>query len=129
MQEVTITLVADKGARLKEGRYGYLMECAGKEVTGRGREKDTTRNRLCLLALTHALARMTRPAAITVVTDNAYLVGSHARLHEWQQAGWKNSRGDQIANADLWQQVYKSQKVHAIRITLGSPAEQGFSIG
>lgn len=117
MQNVTIMLLTPiRGPeRIRRAEYRYIMNCAGATVEGKGTEKDTTGNRVALIALIAALKRMKRPSLITVMTDSTYLIQSQGNLALWEQNGWVRTNGVPLRNADLWKELKGLQKDHAIR--------------
>lgn len=66
-----------------------------------------TEARLVLLALRDALQRMNYACRIVIHTESAYIAG--AVNNRWPQAwagnGWKNARGKEAADRDLWGQI------------------------
>jgi ribonuclease HI len=59
-----------------------------------------------LEAAIKGLLVLTERCSVTVITDSKYLQqGITVYLVRWQSHGWCNSRGEQIANRDLWEQL------------------------
>lgn len=117
MQQVTIMLLTPvRGPeRVRTARYEYLMNCAGATLKGEGEEKDTTGNRVALVALIAAMKRMVKPSLITVLTDSRYLIQSQGQIALWRQNGWRRTNGAEVRNVDLWEELFSLQKGHAIR--------------
>ncbi len=70
-----------------------------KERELHGGEAQTTNNRMELLAAISALEGLTRPSALTVVTDSAYVKnGVTEWIHAWKRKGWRTA-GAAVKNA------------------------------
>ena len=81
-------------------------------------EKDTTRQRIALLALLLGLEHMTKPAYITVKTQEGYLKSNMERLDRWENEGWKKTNGEEVKNRDLWKKVQRERRKHRITVIL-----------
>ncbi len=86
-----------------------------KERTLQGGEADTTNNRMELMAAISALESLTRPSAITIITDSAYVKnGVTSWIHGWKRNGWKTSDNKPVKNTDLWQRLESAQSRHQV---------------
>ncbi len=86
-----------------------------KERELSGGEADTTNNRLELMAAISALEGLTRPSALTIVTDSAYVKnGVTGWIHGWKRNGWKTADRKPVKNADLWQRLDTAQARHSV---------------
>jgi ribonuclease HI len=57
-----------------------------------------------LVAAINGLRALTEMCRVTVITDSQYLQqGMTVYLVRWRSCGWCNSRGEAIANRDLWE--------------------------
>jgi ribonuclease HI len=57
-----------------------------------------------LVAAINGLRALTEMCRVTVITDSQYLQqGMTVYLVRWRSFGWCNSRGEAIANRDLWE--------------------------
>lgn len=76
----------------------------GREYCGYG---FGTNQQFELRAAIEALKQVPVGASVTVYSDSAYLV--NAFLHDWfsgwKRRGWMNSRGEPVANRDLWEEL------------------------
>ena len=98
---------------------GYVLEM----VTAKGtytREsfewKTGTYNAVILEALGEALARMKEKCEIHLHTQNKFLlnmIGSPTYVL-WEESGFRNSKGKEIANADLWKVFAQAAEGHRI---------------
>lgn len=81
----------------------------------KGGEKDTTNNRMELMAAIEALNALERSSAITVVTDSTYVKnGVTGWIHGWKKNGWKTASKKPVKNADLWQDLDQAQSRHDV---------------
>ena len=103
------------------GGWGVLLEAKqdGAVVKTRelsGGEAETTNNRMELMAAIQALEVLERPAAITIVTDSAYVKnGVTGWIHGWKRNGWKTASKKPVKNAELWQRLDAARARHDVR--------------
>lgn len=78
----------------------------------KGAEKDTTNNRMELLAVISALEDLTAmesenlPRQAVVYTDSQYVQkGITEWIRAWKQKGWRTSDKKPVKNQDLWQRL------------------------
>jgi ribonuclease HI len=102
------------------GGWGALLVARNGEGVLReralsGGEKLTTNNRMELLAAINALESLTRPSAITVVTDSQYVKNGVTQwIHGWKRNGWKTAARKPVKNAELWQRLDTAQARHTV---------------
>lgn len=103
------------------GGWGVLLVAREDGAVVRERELSggeplTTNNRMELLAAISALEALSRPSAITIVTDSAYVKnGITEWLPGWKRKGWKTSTGKPVKNDDLWRRLEAAQARHQVR--------------
>ncbi len=86
-----------------------------KERTLSGGEKETTNNRMELMASIMALETLERPSKLTVITDSAYVKnGVTSWIHGWKRNGWKTASKKPVKNAELWQRLDEAQVRHDV---------------
>lgn len=102
------------------GGWGVLLQArrAGTILREReinGGEPMTTNNRMELMAAIAALEALERPAAITVVTDSAYVKGGITGwLANWKRRGWRTADGKPVKNEDLWRRLEAAAARHRV---------------
>ena len=102
------------------GGWGVLMRAMDgativKEKELCGGEADTTNNRMELMAAISALEALTRPTALTITTDSAYVKnGIQSWMHGWKRNGWKTADKKPVKNVDLWQRLDAAQARHQV---------------
>jgi len=93
------------------GGWGALLvardgETVLRERELKGGEAMTTNNRMELLAAISALETLERPAALTIITDSAYVKGGITSwISGWKRNGWKTSQRQPVKNEDLWRRL------------------------
>jgi ribonuclease HI len=86
-----------------------------KERELSGGEGLTTNNRMELMAAISALEALDRPAAITIVTDSAYVKdGITGWIHGWKRRGWKTADNKPVKNVELWQRLDAAVARHQV---------------
>lgn len=82
-----------------------------------GFDPHTTNQRMELTAAVKGLAQLKEPCNVTLYSDSAYLINGFTQgwIENWQRNGWRNSRGDPVSNADLWQALVELSQKHSIR--------------
>lgn len=117
-QETRQILVHTDGACLGNpgpGGWAALLQCQGHEREISGGERDTTNNRMELMAAIRALEALTVPCHITLVTDSQYVrLGITQWMEGWIRKGWKNSAGKPVKNQDLWERLNSAAARHSI---------------
>jgi ribonuclease HI len=102
------------------GGWGALLVARNGDTELRRRELQggepvTTNNRMELLAAIHALETLSRPSAVTVVTDSAYVKGGVTQwIHGWKRNGWKTSTRKPVKNEDLWRRLDAAAARHDV---------------
>jgi len=80
-----------------------------------GGEKETTNNRMELMAVIQALGALKRPCHITLHTDSQYVLkGITEWITGWKAKGWKTASKAPVKNVDLWQALDAAQATHKI---------------
>jgi len=102
------------------GGWGVLLQALDgdrivKEREIEGGERETTNNRMELLAAINALESLSRPSAITIVTDSAYVKnGVTGWIHGWKKNGWRTAAKKPVKNEDLWRRLDEAQARHDV---------------
>ena len=94
------------------GGWSFIAVQDSEQVEARaGSEKDTTNQRMELTAIAEALkyastARRVNEKII-IHSDSAYAINCYRQgwYHNWMVNGWVNSKGEPVANQDLWYQI------------------------
>ena len=86
-----------------------------KERELSGGEPDTTNNRMELMAAISALETLSRPSAIVITTDSAYVKNGVTQwIHGWKRNGWRTADRKPVKNVELWQRLDEAQARHQV---------------
>ena len=87
------------------GGWGALLRAAnGQEKELFGGERETTNNRMELMAVIQALQALKRPCQVAIYLDSEYVrKGITEWIHSWRAKGWRTASKQPVKNADLWQ--------------------------
>ena len=76
-----------------------------------GSEKNTTNNRMELLAPINALKEMNSESQISIYTDSQYVkLGITQWINKWIINNWQTSKKEDVKNKDLWVELYNLNK-------------------
>ena len=76
-----------------------------------GSEKNTTNNRMELMAPIQALKNMDPKNEIEIYTDSKYVkLGITEWINTWIKNSWKTSKKEDVKNKDLWLKLYNLDK-------------------
>ena len=81
-----------------------------------GGEDHTTNNRMEMLAVIQALEILTKPCAVRVHSDSAYIVNAFRQgwLANWKRNGWLTSTKKPVENRDLWERLDALTRLHEV---------------
>ncbi len=97
------------------GGWGAILRTKGVEKELSGGEKDTTNNRMEMMAVIAALEALTRPCEVTVTTDSQYVMkGMMEWLPGWKKRNWLTAGKKPVKNVDLWQRMEKAAVSHKL---------------
>jgi len=98
------------------GGWGAILRSKGTEKELSGGEKDTTNNRMEMMAVIAALEAITRPCSITITTDSQYVLkGMTEWLAGWKKKNWKTASRKPVKNVDLWQRMDMAAQIHSLK--------------
>ena len=95
-----------------------------------GNEKNTTNNRMELIAPINALKNMDTDSQIKIYTDSQYVkLGITEWINKWVINNWQTSKKEDVKNKDLWIKLYdlnKSLSVewHWVKAHAGNPMNE-----
>ncbi len=97
------------------GGWGAILSYGDKRKEMCGGEKDTTNNRMELLAAISALEALTRPCTVDLYTDSAYVKDGISKwIFGWKRNGWKTADKKPVKNAELWQRLDEATRRHEV---------------
>lgn len=97
------------------GGWGAILQHGDREKELYGAEKETTNNRMELMAAIRALEELKRPCDVTLTTDSQYVKkGITEWLESWKRRGWKTADKKPVKNKELWERLEKATGKHKI---------------
>ena len=105
------------------GGWAFLLRhpASGKEMEGSGAERETTNNRMEMIAAIRGLEKLKRPTRVELITDSVYVgKGISEWLPKWKANGWRRRVGKQsadIKNEDLWRRLDQLLAKHRVQFT------------
>ena len=97
------------------GGWGAILVFGKYERELSGGERDTTNNRMELMAAISGLAALRESCKVTLYSDSKYLVEAFNKewVISWEKAGWRRGR-DELKNPDLWQRLVELVRLHEV---------------
>ena len=108
-----ITIYTDGSCLTNPGSGGWaaIINENNKKKIISGNEKNTTNNRMELLAPINALREIKSGPKIKIYTDSQYVKnGITEWINTWLNNDWKTSKKDDVKNKDLWIELYNLTK-------------------
>jgi ribonuclease HI len=97
------------------GGWGVLLRYGDHEKVLCGGERNTTNNRMELMAVIEGLKALNRPCKVRVHTDSQYVQkGISEWIANWIKRGWKTAGGGAVKNQDLWQALAEQAAHHEV---------------
>ena len=108
-----ITIYTDGSCLTNPGNGGWAAIINDEKEIRKisGSEKNTTNNRMELLAPINALKDMKPGIEIKIYTDSQYVKnGITEWINTWLANNWKTSKKEDVKNKDLWIELYNLNK-------------------
>ena len=85
------------------GGWGVLIEIDNKNIELSGGDRETTNNRMELMAAIKALEEIDKDYEITLYTDSNYVKdGITSWISNWKKNNWKTASKKDVKNKELW---------------------------
>ena len=98
------------------GGWGVLIEIDNENIELSGGDKETTNNRMELMAAIKALEEIDKDYEITLYTDSNYVKdGITSWISNWKKNNWKTVAKKEVKNKDLWQKLDQLMSYHHVR--------------
>ena len=89
------------------GGWAAIINNNGNVKKINGSEKNTTNNRMELMAPINALKNMNSDDEINIYTDSQYVkLGITEWINTWVKNNWQTSKKEEVKNKDLWIELY-----------------------
>ena len=120
-----VQLFTDGGCSGNPGPGGWAFvlrhPSSGKEIERFGSERETTNNRMELIAVIRGLQALNRPTSVEVISDSVYVLkGMSDWMAKWKANGWRRKEGKKfkpVKNEDLWRDLDQLVQQHTIHFT------------
>ena len=98
------------------GGWGaVIFDQDNKQKNISGSEKNTTNNRMELLAAIMSLKKIKSNSEVVIFTDSTYVKnGITEWMKNWKKNGWKNSSKKPVKNKDLWEKLDKLCEANSV---------------
>ena len=98
------------------GGWGaVILDQDDKQKNISGSEKNTTNNRMELLAAIMSLKKIKNNSEVVIFTDSTYVKnGITEWMKNWKKNGWKNSSKKPVKNKDLWEKLDKLCEANSV---------------
>ena len=98
------------------GGWGaVIFDQDDKQKNISGSEKNTTNNRMELLAAIMSLKKIKSNSEVVIFTDSTYVKnGITEWMKNWKKNGWKNSNKKPVKNKDLWVKLDKLCEANSV---------------
>ena len=97
------------------GGWGAILRAKGTERELSGGEKDTTNNRMEMMAVIAGLEALQRQCKVKITTDSQYVMkGMMEWLPSWKKRNWMTAGKKPVKNVDLWQRLEKAAEGHKL---------------
>ena len=98
------------------GGYGTILKFNGQEKELSAGYKDTTNNRMELMAIIAGLESLKEKCEVELYSDSKYIIDAvnQGWARRWRQNGWKRNKKDTAKNPDLWERLLDLLNEHKV---------------
>ena len=98
------------------GGWAAIININNKVKKISGSVKDTTNNKMELMAPIKALQEIKEQQPIEIYTDSQYVkLGITDWVHKWIKNNWRTSKKEPVKNKELWIELYELTKSYEIK--------------
>jgi ribonuclease HI len=101
------------------GGYGAILEYGKHSRELSAGFRNTTNNRMEMVAVIAGLSALKEPCEVTVVSDSRYVVDAIEKgwARKWQANRWMRNKEEKALNVDLWRRLLKLLEKHRVSFT------------
>ena len=97
------------------GGWGSVLLYNGHRRELSGGERETTNNRMEMMAVIRSLETLKRPCRIQLHTDSTYVMkGMTEWLANWKKKNWRTAGKQPVKNQELWQRLEQAVERHDV---------------
>ena len=98
------------------GGWGTVMMSGRHRKELSGGERETTNNRMEMMAIIAGAEALKRGCSVDIYTDSTYVMkGMTEWLDGWKQRGWRTASKQAVKNVDLWQRLEQALERHEVK--------------
>ena len=116
MKQVTIYTDGACSGNPGPGGWASILIYQGREKVLSGGERQTTNNRMEMMAVIAALEALKEPCEVELWSDSRYVIDALEKgwAESWQKKGWKRSNKEPALNPDLWEKLLALTAQHRL---------------
>lgn len=97
------------------GGYGALLVYGSNKKELSQGYKNTTNNRMEMMAVIEGLKGLTQPCNVELTTDSTYVKDGITKwIFNWKKNGWKTAAKKPVKNSDLWKLLDEEVSRHSV---------------
>ena len=98
------------------GGYAAILIYNGVEKEISGGEKNTTNNKMEMMAVIKGLEMLKEACEVSVYSDSAYVVNSIEKgwVYSWKKNNWKKADKKEVKNIELWEKLLSLMNIHKV---------------
>lgn len=98
------------------GGWAAVLSYKNKTKSLNGYEKETTNNRMEMLAVIKALRALKESCECEIFSDSQYVVDAINKnwIDSWQANNWRTASKSEVKNIDLWQELLTELTKHKV---------------
>ncbi len=100
------------------GGWAYILKhpASGSAREEAGAERETTNNRMELMAVIRGLGALKSSSFVDLYSDSQYVLnGLKEWMDSWKRRGWKTADKKPVKNQDLWETLDELRHRHELR--------------
>ena len=103
------------------GGYAAILIYNGVEKEISGGEKNTTNNKMEMMAVIKGLEMLKEACEVSVYSDSAYVVNSIEKgwVYSWKKNNWKKADKKEVKNIELWERMLELMNIHKVTFLKG----------
>jgi ribonuclease HI len=95
------------------GGWAYILRFGEHVREASGFERDTTNNRMELMAAVEGLKALKEVCEVEITTDSEYMRNGITKwIIGWKARGWKTASKEPVKNQDLWEALDEQNSRH-----------------
>lgn len=98
------------------GGFGAILDYNGNRKELSGGFRQTTNNRMEIMAAIMALEALKEPCQVTLYSDSRYVVDAIGKgwAKRWRANGWKRNKRNLASSPDLWDRLLQLTEQHDV---------------